>query len=111
MSSHPDCIIEPVKTQAPDGRQWLTPVILTTQEAEIRRNAARSQPEQIVHETLFRKTLHKKKERKKKIGLVQWLKAKALSSSLSTTKKKKKKEQLQARGKKGGLGQRWQQLE
>jgi hypothetical protein len=35
--------------------QWLTPVILATQEAEIRRIEVRSQPGQIVHETLSRK--------------------------------------------------------
>jgi hypothetical protein len=34
------------------GRQWLTPVILATQEAEIRRIAVGSQPRQIVHEAL-----------------------------------------------------------
>jgi hypothetical protein len=34
------------------GHQWLTPVILTTQEAEIRRMAIQSQPRQIVFETL-----------------------------------------------------------
>jgi hypothetical protein len=49
------------------GRQWLTPVILTTQEAEIRRIVIGSQPGQIVPETLSRKTLHKK-------GLAVWLK-------------------------------------
>jgi hypothetical protein len=43
------------KGQAP----WLTPVILATQEAEIRKIAVRSQPRQIVHETLSRKTHHK----------------------------------------------------
>jgi hypothetical protein len=37
--------------------QLLTPVILTTQEAEIRRITVRSQPEQIVHETLSKKNL------------------------------------------------------
>jgi hypothetical protein len=48
--------------------QWLTPVILATQEAEIKRIAVRSQPEQIVHEILSqKKTLHKK-------VLVEWLK-------------------------------------
>jgi hypothetical protein len=36
-------------------RQQLTPVILATQEAEIRRIVVQSQPRQIVCETLFRK--------------------------------------------------------
>jgi hypothetical protein len=35
--------------------QWLGPVILATQEAQIRRIEVRSQPEQIVCETLSRK--------------------------------------------------------
>jgi hypothetical protein len=35
------------------------PVILVTQEAEIRRIVVQSQPRQRVHETLSRKTLHK----------------------------------------------------
>jgi hypothetical protein len=65
------------------GHQWLTPVILATQEAEIRRIAVRSQPGQIVHKTLFPKTLHKK-------GLVEWLKVKVLTSSPSTGKKRQK---------------------
>jgi hypothetical protein len=43
------------------------PVILATQEAEIRRIEVRSQTEQIVFKTLSRKTHHKK-------GLVEWLK-------------------------------------
>jgi hypothetical protein len=34
------------------GCRWLTPVILATQEAEIRRIILRSQPEQIVCKTL-----------------------------------------------------------
>jgi hypothetical protein len=35
--------------------QWLTPVILATQEADIRRITVWSQPRQIVHETLSQK--------------------------------------------------------
>jgi hypothetical protein len=38
------------------------PVILATQEAEIRRIAVQSQLRQIVHETLSRKTLSQKKQ-------------------------------------------------
>jgi hypothetical protein len=58
------------------------PVILATQEAEIMRIAAQSQPAQIARETLSQKTLSQK------IGFVEWLKVKALSSSPSTKKKK-----------------------
>jgi hypothetical protein len=43
------------------------PVILATQEAEIRRMAVSNQCRQIVHKTLSQKTLHKR-------GLVEWLK-------------------------------------
>jgi hypothetical protein len=43
------------------GHQWLTPVILATQEAAIRRVIVRSQPGQTVRETLSQKNpLHKK---------------------------------------------------
>jgi hypothetical protein len=58
------------KGLVPARRQWLTPVILATQEAEIRRISVRSQPRQIVCESLSqkkKKTLHKK-------GLVDWFK-------------------------------------
>jgi hypothetical protein len=48
--------------------RWLIPIILATQEAEIRRIAVRSQPGQIVHETLTRKNPSQKK------GLVERLK-------------------------------------
>jgi hypothetical protein len=37
------------------GCRWLMPVILSTQEAEIRRTAVQTQPEQIVCKTLSRK--------------------------------------------------------
>jgi hypothetical protein len=57
-----------------DGR---TPVILATQEAEIRRIVVQRQPGEIVCETLSRKTLHKNK-------------VKDLSSSPRTTKNPKK---------------------
>jgi hypothetical protein len=43
------------------GRLWLTPVILGTQEAEIRRIAVRNQPGQIVCETLSQKKPSKKR--------------------------------------------------
>jgi hypothetical protein len=48
-------------------RPWLTPVVLATQEAEIRRIVVWSQLAQIVHETLPGKALHIKE-------LVEWLK-------------------------------------
>jgi hypothetical protein len=58
------------------------PIVLATQEAEIRRIMVPSQPWQIIHKTLSRKSLH--------IRLVEWLKVKALSLNHSTAKKKKK---------------------
>jgi hypothetical protein len=78
-----------IKNCTKAGCQWLTPVITATQEAEIRRIKVRSQPEQIVHETLSRKTFHT--HTKKKKGLAEWLKVKALSPNPSTVKKKKEK--------------------
>jgi hypothetical protein len=44
----------------PQESQVLLPVILATQEAEMRRIAVRSQPGQRVHETYVEKTQHKK---------------------------------------------------
>jgi hypothetical protein len=52
------------------GQLQLTPVILATQEAKIRRIAVRNQPGQVVHDTLSQK---KKKTQRKK-GLLEWLK-------------------------------------
>jgi hypothetical protein len=66
------------------GCQWLTPVILATQEAEIRRPVVPSQPRQIFGSPYLEKP-------STKIGLVEWLKVKALSSSPSTAKNKNKK--------------------
>jgi hypothetical protein len=43
------------------GCWWLTPVILATQEAEIRRIKVPSQPGQAVHKTLSRKNLPQKR--------------------------------------------------
>jgi hypothetical protein len=47
---------------------WLIPVIITTQEAKIRRIMVRSQPGQIVCKTLSQEKLSQKG------GLVEWLK-------------------------------------
>jgi hypothetical protein len=48
--------------------RWLTPVILATHQAEIRRISVQSQLGQVVCETLSRKKNHHNK------GLVEWLK-------------------------------------
>jgi hypothetical protein len=49
------------------GRWWLTPIVLATQEKEIRNIQVRSQPGQIDRETLSRKTQHKTRP-------MEWLK-------------------------------------
>jgi hypothetical protein len=59
------------------------PVILGTQVAEIRRITVPSQTGQIVCRPYLKNTHHKK-------GLVQWFKAKALSSNTSIAKTKQK---------------------
>jgi hypothetical protein len=41
-----------LKSKKIGGQQWLMPIILATQETEIRRIAAQSQPGQMVYETL-----------------------------------------------------------
>jgi hypothetical protein len=63
------------------------PIILATQRAEIRRITVQSQPRQIVCKTLSQKTLHENRAG-------EWLKVKAMTSSLSTRKKKIKNNYL-----------------
>jgi hypothetical protein len=58
------------------GRQWFTPVILATQEAEIRRIEVRSQPEQIV------------------LGMVAYLPSKREAPEFAVSQKKKKKKKF-----------------
>jgi hypothetical protein len=78
------------------------PVILATQQAEIRRITVQSQSRQIVYETPISKTtttttkqtLHKK-------GLVECPQVSVLSSSPSTAKKKKKERQKVHAGRNG----------
>jgi hypothetical protein len=54
-----------LKREKVAGPWWLTPIILATPEAEIRRFTVQSQPGQIVHESLSQKYLIQK-------GLVEW---------------------------------------
>jgi hypothetical protein len=63
------------------GCWWLTPVILATQEAEIRRIVVRSQPWANSSQDPISKNPNTKK------GLVEWLKVKVLSSSPSAAEK------------------------
>jgi hypothetical protein len=79
------CIHMWYKTMKQARCQWLIPVILVIQEAEIRRIVVQGQLGQTVHETLS------PKNPLQETGLVEWLKVKALSSSPSAAKKKKKK--------------------
>jgi hypothetical protein len=51
MIADVDCQHDWIKKHLRARSQWLTPVILATQEAEIRRIAVQSQPGQIVHKT------------------------------------------------------------
>jgi hypothetical protein len=75
----------PEKITKRAGYQWLRPIILATQETEIKRIVVQSQPRQKCVRPYLGNTQHEK-------GLVKWLKVKALSLSPSTTKKKKKVE-------------------
>jgi hypothetical protein len=45
-------MVQPVKKFHLSRARWLMPVILASQEAEIRRIEVQSQPRKIVHETL-----------------------------------------------------------
>jgi hypothetical protein len=62
-----DFIIKFLFFEIGNGCRWLTPVILATQETEIRRIMAQSQPRKIVCKTLSRNNPSQK-------GLVEWLK-------------------------------------
>jgi hypothetical protein len=62
MSARP-CIKNKIQAR----QWWLTPVILATQEAEIRRTVVQSHPGQTVPQDYFKKALPIK-------GLVEWLK-------------------------------------
>jgi hypothetical protein len=64
-------------------------VILATREAEVRRTVVRSQPRQIVHETLYQKKKKKKTHLKNRPG--GGAQGIGPEFKLHTTKKKKKK--------------------
>jgi hypothetical protein len=86
------------------GCWWLTPVILATQEEEIKRIAVRSQPWGNSSEALSQKKPFTKKKKKKKKGLVvEWLKVKTLSSSPSIKKKKKRARDVLAKYSRNGI--------
>jgi hypothetical protein len=61
--------------------QWLMPIILATQQAEIKRNAVQSQPGQIVCKTLLKNTQHKKKRAGGVVQVVEHLPSLAIMKS------------------------------
>jgi hypothetical protein len=78
------CVVRSfLKKEKRAGCWWLMPIILATQEAEIRRIMVRNQPGQIVCETLSGKSLSQKRSG----GVVQGVEPEFKSS---TTKKEKK---------------------
>jgi hypothetical protein len=68
--------------------QWLTPIILTTQETEIRKISFQNQPRQIVQETLYQKNTSQKRAS----GVAQGV---GPEFKLQHQKKKKKKKEFQ----------------
>jgi hypothetical protein len=76
--------------------RWFTPIILATQEAEMR-TTVQNQPGKIVCETLSQK----KKKPITKTGCWSGSKLKAPSSNLSTTKKKEWLGKIKLHGKTG----------
>jgi hypothetical protein len=82
MTKRPDA--RRPKEKQPARCQWLTPIILVTMETEIRRIDIRSQPRQIVPETLYQKNPSPKRAG----GVAQGV---GPSSNPSTSKKEKRK--------------------
>jgi hypothetical protein len=70
-----------LKTVKKARHQWFTPIILATQEYLSSKSAQANSSRDPISKKPFTK-----------IGLVEWLKVKALSSSPNTTKKKKKEQ-------------------